>query len=439
MRACTHIPALLVALAVAAAGQTRTIGSGQTVRHHKETVQQSSPEVDQAEAALEKQDLATAEQLLTKAVAAHANDYRAWYDLGYVYNATGRSDQAIEAYRKSVAAKPEVFESNLNLGLLLARRNDPDAAIFLRKATQLKPTAQPEQGLERAWLSLGHVLEKTDAGGALQAFAKAAALQPKDPEPHLSAAMLLEQRNDLAGAGKEYRAAAELDPKSDEALAGVVNVASKSGKLAEAEEALRHYLQLTPQSATAQAQLARVMILEKKPEAREQLEAALRVNPGDKVLRREYVTYLIQDKQYDKAESEVRTLMAAAPNDSSLHHFLGVILLNQHKYQEAQPELVEALKLDPRLTAAYGDLATTAYENKNYPLTIRALDAQAKLAPESPGSYFLRAQAYDQLKDWQHAAENYRQFLAVSNGRFPDNEWKARHRLIAIDPDAKKK
>lgn len=437
MREWTHIPVLLLALAAAAAGQT--LGTGQTVRHHKQVVQQSSPEVDQAEAALEKRDLATAEQLLIKAVAAQPKDYRGWYDLGYVYNATGRSDQAIDAYRKSVAARPEVFESNLNLGLLLARKNDPDAATFLRTATQLKPTAQPQEGLERAWLSLGHVLEKSDAEGALQAFHKAAELQPKDPEPHMSAAMLLEQRNDLAGADREYRAAAELNPQSAEALAGVVNMATKSGKLAEAEEALRHYLQLNPQNATAQAQLARVMVLEKKPEAREQLDTAVRANPGDKVLRREYVTFLIQDKQYLKAESEVRTLLAGSANDSSLHHILGVILLNEHKYQDAQPELVEALKLDPRLTAAYGDLATAAYENKNYALAIQALDAQAKLAPESPGSYFLRAQAYDQLKDWQHASENYRQFLAVANGRFPDNEWKARHRLIAIDPDAKKK
>ena len=67
-------------------------------------------------------DFATAESLLQKAVAAKPDDYRAWFDLGYVYNATNRLPEATDAYRKAVAAKPDVFESNLNLGMLLARQ-----------------------------------------------------------------------------------------------------------------------------------------------------------------------------------------------------------------------------------------------------------------------------------------------------------------------------
>ena len=119
-----------------------------TIRHHRieETVpdDSSSPEVDQAETAMQHNDLASAETLLQKAVTAKPNDYRAWFDLGYVYNATQRQPQAIDAYRKAVAAKPDVFESNLNLGLLLAKQGDnAEAAKYLKAATQLKPSANP--------------------------------------------------------------------------------------------------------------------------------------------------------------------------------------------------------------------------------------------------------------------------------------------------------
>jgi hypothetical protein len=62
------------------------------------------------------------------------------------------------------------------------------------------------------------------------------------------------------------------------------------------------------------------------------------------------------------------------------------------------------------------------------------LEARAKFLPEAPGTYFLRATAYDSLRDYPHAAENYHQFLETAKGRFPDEEWKARHRLIAIEP-----
>jgi hypothetical protein len=32
------------------------------------------------------------------------------------------------------------------------------------------------------------------------------------------------------------------------------------------------------------------------------------------------------------------------------------------------------------------------------------------------------------------AAQSYRQFLAVSGGKNPEQEWQAQHRLLAIDP-----
>ena len=97
--------------------------SGKTVRHHKVAVDDPSspPELIQAESAIEKQDYATAEPLLKKVVADDPENYAAWFDLGFLYNALGKTDDSIAAYRKSVAAKPSVFESNLNLGLMLVK------------------------------------------------------------------------------------------------------------------------------------------------------------------------------------------------------------------------------------------------------------------------------------------------------------------------------
>ena len=80
----------------------------------------SSPEVEQAEAALQRKDFSGAQALLQKAVAAKPDDYRAWFDLGYIYKKS-LSDRKmpIAALRKSVALKPDFFESNFNLGFML--------------------------------------------------------------------------------------------------------------------------------------------------------------------------------------------------------------------------------------------------------------------------------------------------------------------------------
>src|SRR5205085_10211791 len=143
----------------AAAGQN----SGRTVRHHRvaeSTAPAVSADLTNAEDAIARNDFTAAEQLLKKATAANPKDYRAWYDLGYVYNATNRRSEEVDAYRKSVAADPNIFESNLNLGLALASSGDADAEKFLTGATDRKPTSNPPEGLTRAWPALGQVQHK---------------------------------------------------------------------------------------------------------------------------------------------------------------------------------------------------------------------------------------------------------------------------------------
>jgi len=90
--------------------------------------------------------------------------------------------------------------------------------------------------------------------------------------------------------------------------------------------------------------------------------------------------------------------------------------------------------LKPDFGAAYGDLAFAANENNDYALTIKSLDARAKFLPEIPITYFLRASAYDHLKDVKKAAANYHLFLQAASGKYPDQEWQAKHRLIALEP-----
>jgi tetratricopeptide (TPR) repeat protein len=113
---------------------------------------------------------------------------------------------------------------------------------------------------------------------------------------------------------------------------------------------------------------------------------------------------------------------------------LGASLLAQKKFGEAQKELLAAIKLKPDYGIAYGDLAFAASENKDYALAIKALDTRARFLPELPATLFLRATAYDHLRAHKQAAAAYRQFLEAANGKFPDQEWQARHRLIAIEP-----
>jgi len=411
--------------------------TGQTVRHHKVIEQDSSfpPELTQAESAIEKGDYASAEPLLKKVVASDPGNFQAWFDLGFVYNGLGKTQESIAAYRKSVAAKPDIFESNLNLGLMLEKTGQPDAQQFLRAATTLKPTANVDEGHARAWLSLAHVLENSKPDQAIAAYQQAAALEPKDVEPHLSAGLLLEKENRFADAEQEYKQALAIDPGSSDALTGMANIYMRGQRFADADPILRKIIAQHPENVSARMQLGRILVvLGKNDDAIAELQAALKFDPGNSNLQRDLADLYVSSKKYDQAEAQYRSLLAPNPNDAELHHGLGVVFLKERKYAEAQQELLTAVKLKPDFGAAYGDLATAADENKNYELAIRAADARAKFLPEVPVSYFLRATAYDHLRDYKMAAQQYHRFLEVANGEYPDQEWQARHRLIAIEP-----
>jgi tetratricopeptide (TPR) repeat protein len=411
--------------------------AGTASGHHTRVAEEvgASPELTKAEEFIQKQKFAEAEPLLLEAVKSDPGNYVAWFDLGFAENGLGKRDDSIAAYRKSVAAKPDVFESNLNLGLQLAKTGQPDAEQFLRAATQLKPTSHVAEGRARAWLSLAHVLEASKPDDAISAYRQAAVLRPNDPEPHLATGLLLEKENKFADAEGEYKQALALDPASPDAVTGLANIYMHGRRFPEAESELRKVVASHPEEAAAHIQLGRVLAAQgKNDEAAAEMQQGAKLAPADSSAQRDLADLYFTTGKNEEAETAYRALIASHPNDAELHRSLGQSLLREKKFAAAQQEFLAAVKLKPDLGDAYGDLAFAASENKDYALTIKALDARLKFMPEIPTTYFLRASAYDHLKDVKKASANYHLFLNTANGKYPDQEWQAKHRLIALEP-----
>jgi tetratricopeptide (TPR) repeat protein len=415
---------------------TKESTSRRSAHHVQIPVEDAQPgELTRAEAAIEKKDYAAAKAILNELVERQPSSYVAWFDLGFVENAMGKVDESIAAYRKSVDAKPDVFESNLNLGLQLAKTGQPDAEKFLEAATHLKPSSHGAEGRYRAWLALGQTIEKTKPEQALGAFQQAESLQPKEVEPHLGAGRILEQENRFGDAEHEYKQALALDPHSADAVIGLANIYMRARRFPEAEDYLRKLLAEHADSPPVHIQLGRVLAAEgKTDDAAAELRAGIKLAPGNDAAQRDLADLYVSAGKNELAEASYRTLLAAHPNEAELHRRLGEALLPQNKFAEAQQEFTIAVKLKPDLGEAYGGLAFAAGENKNYELVIRALDARAKLLPEVAITYFMRGSAYDHLHDFKKAAASYRLFLNSAQGKYPDQEWQAKHRLIAIEP-----
>jgi tetratricopeptide (TPR) repeat protein len=165
-----------------------------------------------------------------------------------------------------------------------------------------------------------------------------------------------------------------------------------------------------------------------------EIEAGLKLDPSDSQAQHDLADLYLENSKFSKAEELYRKLTASHPNDAAFHHGLGRALLHEKKFADAERELARAVQLKPDFGPAYGDLAVASAENKDYEFAIKAVDMRAKFLPEIPMTYFLRATSYDNLHDVKAAAKYYHQFLDVAGGKFPDQEWQARHRLIAIEP-----
>ena len=393
------------------------------------------PELAKAEDAIQKKNFTDAQELLERVVEKDPSSYVAWFDLGFVENELANRDGSIAAYRKSVEAKPDVFESNLNLGLQLAKSRDADAEKYLRAATQLKPTSHVAEGKARAWISLAHVLETKQPDEAIAAYREAAALQPKDIEPHLSAGLLLEGDNRFFDAEEEYKKALAIDPGSRDAAIGLANIYMRGRRFPEAEAALRKVVADEPTQAAVHVQLGRVLAAEGKNDAAiAELETGKKLAPNDATVDRELADLYFLAGQNDKAQAAYRALIAVHANDAELHDGLGKSLMRGKDFAHAEQEFLAALKLKPDDADTFTDLAFASSENKDYAMVIKALDARAKLTAEIPIAYFLRASAYDHLRDVKRAVENYELFLKTANGKYSDQEWQAKHRLIALEP-----
>lgn len=387
----------------------------------------------EAEDLLQKQQYVQAEEKLQLVMATQAKNPQAWFDLGFAQSHQEKTKDAITSYQKAVDLAPDWFEANLNLGLDLVKAGNSTAgAQVLKHAVALKPSSGGQKALARAWVGLGEALEVNDPKSAAVAYDKAAELNPADLGLVVRSGMALQRAGDAAGAEQRYAKAADAGNFS--AVSWLVALLSSQRRYDEAAGWLNKYLTQYPQDATARVQLARLLIAQgRKEDAVASLEAA-KATPHDAAIDRELALLYLDAKQYDKAAGLLQELAQANPGDAQLRWDLGSALLHQRKYAEAESAMLAALKINPRLESDYWELAYAAQQNKHYELAIRVLDARAQRLQETPTTYWIRAVSYDSLGAVKPAAANYRLFLDADAGKSPDQEFQARHRLKAIEP-----
>jgi predicted Zn-dependent protease len=393
-----------------------------------------SEQVAQAEAAIVAADWKTAQAKLDPWLAAHPIDARALFDAGYVADAQNRLDAAASLYRRAVEANPQSFEAHVELGVLLARQNKfSEARPELAAATKLDPGEAGVAAKARAWRALAELDRAADPAQASVDLLEALKLTPETPEDTLLAASLADQSGQFDAAEKSYRSVLAKDPKSAAANAGLAHLLIARKQYPEAETLLRAALESAPGDPALTAQLATVLAAQDKAEALPLLQKLHEAHPKDAAITQMLAEVLAVAGDDSGSDHLYLALLAATPEDPALLVAHGQNLIRQLKYAEAFATFDKATRLAPANADGWSGLAFAASKTNQPSVTLHALTMRAQYLPEVPSTYFLWATSYDTLHQKSQAASYYHRFLDSSAGKFPDQEWQARQRLLVLE------
>ena len=421
-------------------GTTDTTSSSQT----KTTQPQEDPLRTQAAAALTRGDFPQALKLLTPLAGKYPNDARVLFDLASTQDALSDVDaaqttSAEQTYRRAIAADPAFLEPHLALGLLLARNHrDAEARTELTSATTLNT---PDPALRaRALRAIAHLDRDTDPAAARDALLSALKLTPETPEDTLLSADLAVEAQDLPSAEAAFRRLLKRSPNDPAATVSLARLLITENKASEAESLLSTALVAHPGDPSIDAQLATLYLHQNKPEqAMALVETLHAASPENPAVSRLYARLLSQSGEFDRSEPIFAALSLQAPADPTLLDDHADALIHLKRFTEAQPLLERAIARPSAfpskddLASAASHLAFAATQNNDPNTVLRALALRATVLPQSASSLFLAAAAHDRLHHVKQAEDAYRQFLSVADGKFPDEEGEARHRLIALD------
>ncbi len=393
-----------------------------------------APEVADAEAAIVKSDWDTAEKKLTPYVAVHPDDARALFDAGYVADSQNRLDDAAGLYRRAVRANPKSFEAQLMLGLLLARQGKlADARPELAAATALEVGDAGPAAKARAWRALAQIDKSSDPVQSSTDLLEALKLTPETVDDTLLAAEIADQAGQYESAEAAYRRVLAKDPKSASANAGLAHLLIARKQYPEAETMLRSALEQSPDDPALTAQLATVLVAENKAEAVPLLEKLHDAHPKDASITEMLAQVLAESGDTAGSDRLYAILLASNPNDASLLVAHGQNLVRELKLMEAFGVFDKATQLDPANADAWSGLAFAASKTGQPAIVLHALTMRSKYLPENPSTYFLWATAYDTLHNKAAASAYYHHFLDAAGGKFPNEEWQAKQRLIVLE------
>lgn len=343
--------------------------------------------------------------------------------MGLIRRMQGRTAEAEDFYRRSLAERPEQPHVHHNLGnLLIAVRRYDEAVLALQEAIRLKPNyleahlnlgkayshlnqfAAAEKAYRRAlWLSPGHPFALQSLGGVLNDLGR-----PKEAETVLRKALAANKdRRQAAALEHNLGVALSLQHRYAEASAlfdaarGKVhdmplvdynraNALQAQGRLDEAVEGYRHAIARNPLDLAAHHDLNRLLYrLGRRDEFLKSYDDAALLYPeaGDLPLAKALLQF--QNEDYESARENFERAVYLVPASVTPHDGLGLVLARQGDFERAIREHEIALKMEPDNAHAWRNFAETLLRSGDAAKAQHAAEQAIAIEPEHQGALAL--------------------------------------------------
>ncbi len=397
--------------------------------------------METAEAALEKGDFVSAVPLLKALSEERPKDAQIAYDLGYAEERTGDEASASKAYSQASDLAPSWAEPRVALGLLDARTGRSERA-HSELQTAAAMSSAPSALRARALRALAALDETAHPDAARDELLEAVKLSQETPDDVALSARLAAKAGDTEDAEAAYRRALSANPNDVGALVALGSLLARQAKYAEAETILQAGLKAHPNDPQIVSELAAVYGQSEKPtEGIALLKQTRAADPqfaANPAATRMLARLDSRAGQNADAASLYAGLAAKNSSDPMLLDEYGGTLVKLGRWPEAEAVFTKAVAMRSAFATpqdwaeAESHLAFAASRNHEPAVALQSLALRATVLPNSPSSFFLQAISYDALHQTGEAVKAYHAFLAVAGGKYPDQEFQARHRLVAL-------
>lgn len=229
------------------------------------------------------------------------------------------------------------------------------AAVLTVTSLAAMPLAQADRASQHYHKALSHK-RQGDTKAAIEELRRALQAREDYAAAHHSLGMLYRNAKSFPKAIYHLERATELEPKNARARYSLALSYHKAGRRDEALEAMTKAAALDPKDHQIQSTLGTLLIRKDPRRAVSHLEAAVKVKPND--ARYLQQLGLAHRKAGDDKQAEKHLIRSAALKPDPVTEFnLGVLYRRTDRQDKAVLHYEKALKLNPKLAAAYWDLA----------------------------------------------------------------------------------